>query len=98
MNIVISTGTSVMDRIDAATIANVLVKASGRNIRPSCASSRKTGTNETTMIASEKKIDGATYVADRMRQSGLSSWGTVRDARVVLLDTLGETSARRRTG
>ena len=38
------------------TIANVFVNASGRNIRPSCASSRNTGMNETMMIASEKKI------------------------------------------
>src|SRR5436305_2023519 len=40
MKVVISTGTSVMDRREAQTIAKVLVKASGRNIRPSWASSR----------------------------------------------------------
>ena len=70
MKMIISTGTSVMDRRDAAIIANVLVNASGRNIRPSCASSRKTGTNEMTMIAREKKIGRATCLAashDRAR-------------------------------
>ena len=56
MKIVISTGTSVIDSSAAKIIANVLVNASGRNMRPSCASSRNTGTNETMMIASEKKI------------------------------------------
>ena len=56
MNSVISTGTSVIDSSDATTIADVFVNASGRNMRPSCASSRKTGTNETMMMASEKKI------------------------------------------
>ena len=61
---VISTGTSVMDNSDAKTIANVFVKASGRNIRPSCASRRNTGTKETMMIASEKKIARPTCLAD----------------------------------
>ena len=63
ISIVISTGTSVIDSSDAKTIAEVLVNASGRNIRPSCASSRNTGTNDTMMIASEKKIARPTCLA-----------------------------------
>ena len=63
MKIVINTGTSVIDKRDAATITNVFVKASGRNMRPSCASSKKTGTNEMTMIAREKKMARATCFA-----------------------------------
>src|SRR5213595_892352 len=77
MKIVISTGTSVIDRIDAPTIANVFVNASGRNMRPSCASSRNTGTNDTTMIVSEKKMGRATCLAARMMTRGCSSYGTV---------------------
>ena len=72
---VISTGTSVMDRIEAPTIANVFVKASGRNIRPSCASSRKTGTNDTTMIVRDKKIARATCLAAPTIARGWSSYG-----------------------
>ena len=63
MKTVIRTGTSVIDRTDANTMANVLVNASGRNIRPSCVSSRNTGTNETMMIASEKKMGRPTCLA-----------------------------------
>jgi hypothetical protein len=50
-----------------------LVNASGRNIRPSCASSRKTGTNETMMIASEKKMARATCLAAATITRGWSS-------------------------
>src|SRR3954468_1445848 len=56
MNSVMSTGTSVIESSDANAIADVFVKASGRNMRPSCDSNRKTGVNEMMMIASEKKI------------------------------------------
>src|SRR5216683_1239877 len=42
----ISTGTSVMASKDEKPTASVFVQASGRNIRPSCASSKKTGRNE----------------------------------------------------
>jgi len=70
MNIVIKTGTSVIDRTDAAAMANVFVNASGRNIRPSCASSRKTGMKDTMMIASEKKIGRPTCFAARMITRG----------------------------
>src|SRR6516225_9803049 len=48
-----SAGTSVIDNNDEKTKARVFVHASGRNIRPSCASSRKTGRNETTIMMSE---------------------------------------------
>ena len=50
-------------RIDEKVIAKVLVSASGRNIRPSCASSRKTGRKETTMMISEKKSGRPTCFA-----------------------------------
>ena len=63
MKIAINTGTSVIERSAAAIMANVLVNASGRNIRPSCASSRKTGTNDTMMMASEKKMARPTCAA-----------------------------------
>ena len=53
---VISTGTIVTESSVADAMANVLVKASGLNIRPSCASSRNTGRKDRMMIASEKKI------------------------------------------
>src|SRR5882762_825945 len=63
----ISTGTSVMASKDEKPTANVFVHASGRNILPSCASSRKTGKNDTTMISSEKKIAGPTCFAESNR-------------------------------
>jgi hypothetical protein len=53
----------VIDSSVAAIIANVLVRASGRNIRPSCASSRNTGVNDTMMMSSEKKSGRPTCVA-----------------------------------
>ena len=49
----ISAGTSVIDSSDENISASVLVHASGRNIRPSCASSKNTGRNETTIMMSE---------------------------------------------
>jgi len=76
MNIVISTGTNVIARIDAPIIANVFVNASGLNIRPSCASRRNTGTKDTTMMASEKKIARATCLAARTIACGCSLYGT----------------------
>src|SRR5258708_1319082 len=60
MKRIINGGTSVMASKDENPTARVLVHASGRNIRPSCASSKNTGKKETTMIKSEKKIAGAT--------------------------------------
>src|SRR5882762_3183664 len=60
----INTGTRVMASKDEKPTANVFVHASGRNIRPSCASSKKTGRNETTMIKSEKKMAGPTCLAE----------------------------------
>src|SRR6266581_1940875 len=69
MNRVIRTGTSVIASRDEKPTASVLVQARGRNILPSCASSRNTGRNDTTMISSEKKMAGATCLAaaSRMR-------------------------------
>src|SRR5216117_4209923 len=61
---IIKTGTSVMASKDEKPTANVFVQASGRNILPSCASSKKTGKNDTTMISSEKKIAGPTCFAE----------------------------------
>ncbi len=56
----------------------VLVHASGRNIRPSCASSRKTGRNETTIISSEKNSAGPTCLAASIRiVCGVRSRGRV---------------------
>ena len=63
MRMVIRTGTSVIDNAEAKTMMKVLVKASGLNMRPSCASSKKTGTKEMTMMASEKKIGRPTCLA-----------------------------------
>jgi hypothetical protein len=62
-NATISAGTSVTDNTAAAAIANVFVKASGLNSRPSCASSVKTGRNDTVMISRLKKSDGPTSLA-----------------------------------
>ena len=62
-NSTISAGTSVIDRSAAAAMEKVLVKASGLNIRPSCASSVKIGRNETVMISSEKNSAGPTSIA-----------------------------------
>ena len=46
-------GTSVMESNEEKMRASVLVQARGRNMRPSWASSRKTGRNDTTMMMSE---------------------------------------------
>jgi hypothetical protein len=62
-----------MESSDASTIADVLVNASGRNMRPSCASSRKTGTNDTMMMASEKKMGRATCFAATTIARGCSA-------------------------
>ena len=50
-------------------MANVLVKASGLNSRPSCASSAKIGRNETVMMSSEKNSAGPTSLAASIRTS-----------------------------
>ena len=70
MKRIMRTGTSVMARTDANPIANVFVNASGRNIRPSCASSRNTGTKDTMMIVREKKIARPTCFAARIMTRG----------------------------
>src|SRR5712692_4495414 len=76
----IKTGTSVMASKDEKPTANVFVHASGRNILPSCASSKKTGRNETTMISSEKKIAGPTCFAESNKILLLSGSETERSA------------------
>ena len=58
-----STGTRVMARTEEKPTARVLVQARGRNMRPSCDSSKKTGRKETTMITSEKNMAGPTCLA-----------------------------------
>ena len=63
MNNTIKTGTRVTARSDENPTARVFVQASGRNIRPSCASKRNTGRKETTMIRREKKRAGPTCFA-----------------------------------
>ena len=68
--IVIIAGTSVIASSAEHVMANVFVKASGRNNRPSCASSMNTGTNETMMIASEKKIARPTWRAASTTRAG----------------------------
>ena len=88
MKIVISTGTRVIERREARTIADVLVKASGRNIRPSCASSRNTGTNDTMMMASEKKIARATCFAAVRIARGCWPYGTGPDWPAVATSTV----------
>ncbi len=50
-------------------MTKVFVNASGRNSLPSCPSSRNTGRNDTTMMATEKKIAGPTCFAERMEIS-----------------------------
>ena len=69
MNSIISTGTSVTDSSAAPAMAKVLVKASGENSRPSCASSVNTGRNETVMISSEKNSAGPTSLQAAMMAS-----------------------------
>ena len=56
----ISTGTRVMDSSAAATIAQVLVQASGANSLPSWAPRANTGRKDSAMIISEKNSDGPT--------------------------------------
>ncbi len=57
------TGTRVMESSAAPAMANVLVKASGLNSRPSCCSSVNTGRNETVMMRREKNSGGPTCTA-----------------------------------
>ena len=47
-----------MASIEEKPTAEVFVQASGRNMRPSCASSRNTGRKETTMMSNEKNSAG----------------------------------------
>src|SRR3989338_1944396 len=79
INSSISTGTSVTDSNAAPAIAKVLVKASGANSRPSCASSVNTGRNDTVMISSEKNNAGPTSLQAARREwlagGGGGVWG-----------------------
>src|SRR5881397_2236257 len=63
----INAGTTVTASKEEKATDKVLVHASGRNILPSWASSRKTGRKETTMIISEKKSAGPTCFAESKR-------------------------------
>src|SRR5579864_1479885 len=77
MNITINTGTSVIASSDENPTASVFVQASGRNMRPSWASSKNTGRNETTMIRSEKNNAGPTCLAASINTLRRSVSGTV---------------------
>src|SRR5262249_29967379 len=76
----IKMGTSVIASTDEKPTASVFVHAKGRNMRPSWASSRKTGRKETTMIKREKKIAGATCLAESRRIFLLSDCDIGADA------------------
>ena len=78
--ITISAGTSVTDSNAAAAMAKVLVKASGLNSRPSCASSVKIGRNDTVMISRLKNSAGPTSAAASISTStrGLSGRGALQ--------------------
>ena len=76
INITINTGTSVMANNDENPTASVFVHASGRNMRPSCASSKKTGRKETTMIRREKNSAGPTCLAAAIKIFRRSRSGT----------------------
>src|SRR5438270_483760 len=80
MNMTIKTGTRVIASRDENPTASVFVQANGRNIRPSCASSKKTGRNDTTMIKSEKKMAGPTCLEESSKILRLSGSDTDRSA------------------
>jgi hypothetical protein len=66
-NISRSAGSSVIVSTAATTMARVLVYASGRNSRPSCASRVSTGRNDTAITSSAKKLGPPTsFTASRM--------------------------------
>ncbi len=73
-----ATGTSVTESRLADAMAKVLVKASGRNSRPSWPSSVKTGRNETVMMSREKKSAGPTSRAEALTIS--QRWGGENDS------------------
>ena len=70
-----STGTRVMAKTEEKPTASVFVHANGRNMRPSCASNKKTGRKETTMITREKKMAGPTCLAESSKIFRLSGSG-----------------------
>ncbi len=74
----ISTGTSVIDRIAAAAIEKVLVKASGPKRRPSCDSRVKIGVNDTVITSRLKNSAGPTSLAASTRISRRSDPGAAR--------------------
>src|SRR5258708_23765512 len=67
IKITIRTGTKVIAKRDEKPTASVFVQASGRNMRPSCASKRKTGRKETTIMMREKNSAGPTCFAPSIR-------------------------------
>ncbi len=78
MNSNISTGTSVIDSSAAPAIEKVFVKASGLNIRPSCASSVNTGRKETVIISRLKNSAGPTSLHAAMMPSSREAPGDSR--------------------
>ena len=68
MNVGISAGTSVIERMATPIMAKLLVNASGWNVLPSWPVRAKTGMNESRIIITEKKIGRPT-----VRQAGITS-------------------------
>src|SRR2546427_99865 len=66
MKMIIRMGTKVIANKDEKPTARVFVHARGRNMRPSCASNRNSGRNETTIIKREKN----SAHSHRRRQAG----------------------------
>ena len=80
-----SAGASVTVRTPALVTTNVLVQASGANIRPSIPPSANTGRNETTMIRMAKKTGRPT------------SWqGAIRSAATLPVTGASPNRSRRR--
>src|ERR1700737_5575582 len=67
MHKIMRTGQGGVAKMEEKPTASVFVHANGRNMRPSCASSKKTGRKETTMITIEKKMAGPTCFAESNR-------------------------------
>src|SRR5437660_4027051 len=61
INMTINTGTRVIASNEENATANVFVQPSGLNMRPSCASSRKTERNDPTMITRQKNKVAQNY-------------------------------------
>src|SRR5450759_2946333 len=84
MKITIRTGTSVMARIEENATERVLVHARGRNMRPSCASRRNTGRNDTMITSKEKKMASASPPSDMMFALTCRKYMGMKDARTAM--------------